>query len=165
MTQTFLNCVSKFDLTDVLGSIYDRKTAARPFDTIYDILRSLSVAQSLLKGQNSRIWRVGNRGVNCHLRRINKLLLLIYIRSKFRERTIAVLSAKVSYQCSVIKNSYFDNSGALALCTFDGPFLQSWGRYHSKHAINLVIVNHRYRRRLFNFKAIIKIGLFAHPYF
>ena len=69
MAQTFLNCVSTFDLTDVLGSIYDRKTAARPFDTIYDILRSLSVAQSLLKGQNSPIWRVGNRGVKFPARR------------------------------------------------------------------------------------------------
>ena len=74
MAQTFLNCVSTFDLTDVLGSIYDRKTAARPFDTMYDILRSLSVAQSLLKGQNSPIWRVGNRGVKTK----NSLVLLLF---------------------------------------------------------------------------------------
>ena len=31
--------------------MYDRKTTAWPFDTIHDILRSLSLAQSLLKGQ------------------------------------------------------------------------------------------------------------------
>ena len=44
--------------------VYDRKTAARPFDTIHDILRSLSLAQALLKRRNSPIWRIGNRGVN-----------------------------------------------------------------------------------------------------
>ena len=37
--------------------MYDRKTAARPFDTIYDTLRSLSLVQCLLKDQNPPIWR------------------------------------------------------------------------------------------------------------
>ena len=32
--------------------MYDRKTAARPFDTFHDILRSLSLVKSLLKGSN-----------------------------------------------------------------------------------------------------------------
>ena len=38
-------------------SMYDRKNAARPFDTIHDILRSLSLVQSLPKGWNALIWR------------------------------------------------------------------------------------------------------------
>ena len=57
MALIFLNCESKFDSTDVPSWIYDRKTAARPFDTIHDILRCLSLAQSLLKGRNAPIWR------------------------------------------------------------------------------------------------------------
>ena len=67
MALIFLNCDSKFDLTD--ASKYDRKMDARPFDTIHDILRCLSVAQSLLKGRNAPISRIGNRGVKgliCH---------------------------------------------------------------------------------------------------
>ena len=52
------------DSTDVPASNYARKIAARPFDTIHDILRCLSLAQSLLKGRNAPIWRIGNRGVN-----------------------------------------------------------------------------------------------------
>ena len=35
---------------------HDTKIAVRPFDTIYDILRSLSFMQSLLKGQDKQIW-------------------------------------------------------------------------------------------------------------
>ena len=42
--------------------IYD-KTATRCFDTIYDILRSLSFAQSLLKCRNAPIWRRGTEGL------------------------------------------------------------------------------------------------------
>ena len=64
MALMFLNCESSSDSTDISASIYERKTAARPFDTIYDILRSLSLVQSLLKGRNALIWRIGNRGVN-----------------------------------------------------------------------------------------------------
>ena len=45
----FLNCESTCDLTDVPAPINDRKMDARHFDTIQDILRSLSLAQSLLK--------------------------------------------------------------------------------------------------------------------
>ena len=44
-----------YDLTDV-PSLYDRKTAARPFDTIHDNLRYLSLVQSLLKGRNASLW-------------------------------------------------------------------------------------------------------------
>ena len=44
-------------MTDVQAAMYDRKTAARPFDTISDILRSLSLVQSLLKARNSPNWR------------------------------------------------------------------------------------------------------------
>ena len=50
-------------MTDVQAPKYDRKTAARSFDTIHDILRALSLAQSLLKGRNPPVWQVGNRGV------------------------------------------------------------------------------------------------------
>ena len=48
----------------VPAPIYDRKTAARRFDTIHAILRPLSVAQSLIEDRNEPIWRIGNRGVN-----------------------------------------------------------------------------------------------------
>ena len=54
----FLNCERTCGLTDVPASIYDRKTAARPFDTNHNILRCLSLAQSLLKGRNAPIWRM-----------------------------------------------------------------------------------------------------------
>ena len=57
VTLIFFNCKSKCDLTDVPGSIYDIKTVARRFRTIQDIQRSLSLAQSLLKGRNAPIWR------------------------------------------------------------------------------------------------------------
>ena len=49
--------VNTCDLTKVPALIYNRKTAARPFDTIHDILRALSLVQSLLKGWNASIWR------------------------------------------------------------------------------------------------------------
>ena len=44
------------DLTDVPASNYDREMDARPFDTINDILRFLSLVQYLLKGRNGPIW-------------------------------------------------------------------------------------------------------------
>ena len=50
-------------LTDVLASIYDRKTATRLFDIIHDILRCLSLVQPLLKDRNPPIWRIGNQRV------------------------------------------------------------------------------------------------------
>ena len=63
MAQTFFNYESTCDSTDLPASICDRKTAARPFDAIHDILKSLSLAQSLLKGQNTQVLRIGNRRV------------------------------------------------------------------------------------------------------
>ena len=59
----FLNCENDCDLKDVPSSIYDRKRAARRFDTIHDILISLSLAQSILQGRNAPIWFIGNLGV------------------------------------------------------------------------------------------------------
>ena len=47
---TFFNCEITCDFTDIQGSIFDRKTTARRFDTTHDILRSLSLAQCFLKG-------------------------------------------------------------------------------------------------------------------
>ena len=61
MAQTFLNCESTRELTDVLASTYDRKTAARPFDTIKLIIQYLSLTQSLLKSQIALIRRIENR--------------------------------------------------------------------------------------------------------
>ena len=49
MAQTILNFESSLYLTDVSAAMYDRKTAARPFYTIHDVLRYLSLVQSLLK--------------------------------------------------------------------------------------------------------------------
>ena len=53
----FLNCERISHLTDGQAWNYDRKTDARPFDTIQDILRCLSLVQPLLKGRNAPIWR------------------------------------------------------------------------------------------------------------
>ena len=50
-------CESTCDLTDFQASIYDRKIDARPFDTIHDILRCLSLVQFLLEDRNAPIWR------------------------------------------------------------------------------------------------------------
>ena len=51
----FLNCESTCDLTDVQASLYDRKIDVRSFDTTHDILRWLSLVQSLLIGRNAPI--------------------------------------------------------------------------------------------------------------
>ena len=64
MAQIFLNSESTCNSTDVPASMYGRKIAARPFDTIHDTLRSLSLAQSLLKRRNAPIRRIGNREAN-----------------------------------------------------------------------------------------------------
>ena len=53
----FLNCENSSDLADVPASIYDKKTAARRFDIIHDVLRCLSLAKSLLKSRNIPILR------------------------------------------------------------------------------------------------------------
>ena len=68
MTQTFLNCETLYDSTDAPTLIYDRKTAARPFDTIHDILRSLSLVKALIKDQNAPIGASGTEGLNCRSR-------------------------------------------------------------------------------------------------
>ena len=57
MAQTFFNYESTCDSTDLPASIYDRKMGARPFDTIYDILRCLSLVKPILKGRTAPIWR------------------------------------------------------------------------------------------------------------
>ena len=53
----FFNCASTWDSTDVSASIYDRKMDTRPFDTIHDILRCISLVQSLFEDRNAPIWR------------------------------------------------------------------------------------------------------------
>ena len=58
MAQTFFICESTCDLTDVQPSMYDRKTAARPFKIIHVIIRSLSLAQTFLRDRNAPIWRM-----------------------------------------------------------------------------------------------------------
>ena len=47
MTQTYYG--STCDLTNIQALLYGSKTAARPFDTIQNILRSLRLAHSLLR--------------------------------------------------------------------------------------------------------------------
>ena len=59
MAQPFFICESTWNLTDGSPSIYDGKTAARPVDTIHDILRSLSPVQSLLEGRNADLAHAG----------------------------------------------------------------------------------------------------------
>ena len=51
------NCESTFDTMAVSAKISERKIDARRFDSIHDILRSISLTQSLLKGRNTPIWR------------------------------------------------------------------------------------------------------------
>ena len=48
--------LSTYDLTNVPAWINDRKIDARPFDTILDILRCISLVQFLLKGLNAPFW-------------------------------------------------------------------------------------------------------------
>ena len=55
MAQTSLDFESTCYLTDVQCMI--GKTRPDLFDTIHDILRSLSLVQSLPKGRNALIWR------------------------------------------------------------------------------------------------------------
>ena len=64
MAQTFFNYEGTCDSTDVPASIYDRKTAARPFNTIHDILGCLSLVQSLLKDTKNKFGLVGTQGLN-----------------------------------------------------------------------------------------------------
>ena len=54
----FLNSESTCEKTDI-PSTYDRKMAARPFDTIHDILCLILAKRDC----NAQIWRNGNRGV------------------------------------------------------------------------------------------------------
>ena len=68
------NCESTGDLTDTTASIYDRKTAARPFDTINDIFRSLSLVQTLLKDRKTPIRRQQER---THMRQPETDVLII----------------------------------------------------------------------------------------
>ena len=67
MVQTFLKCERTCDLSDVPATMYDRKTTARPFDTIHGILRSLSLTRSRLKGWNAPICRIRNWGVKSRM--------------------------------------------------------------------------------------------------
>ena len=50
-------------LTDVPALNYDRKTDARPFDTIQEILRCLSLVQSLLKTEMRQFVTLGTDGL------------------------------------------------------------------------------------------------------
>ena len=52
MAQTFLNSESSCDLTDAPASMYDRKTAAGPFDTIHDILQFGAISSQRPKCAN-----------------------------------------------------------------------------------------------------------------
>ena len=64
MALIFSYCESTCGLTDFPASMYDRKIPARSFDTIHDILRSFSLAQSDLESRSAPIWRNGNQQVN-----------------------------------------------------------------------------------------------------
>ena len=57
-------------------SIYDIKLTAKLFDTIHDILRSVILAQSLLKGLNALIWRSWKREVKIYKDDKKSLLFL-----------------------------------------------------------------------------------------
>ena len=48
-----LNGESTCDLKIVPDSNHDRKTTSRRFETIHDLVRSLRLAQSIVKGQNA----------------------------------------------------------------------------------------------------------------
>ena len=49
---------------DVPASIYDRKTAARRFDTLHEILRSFSLVKSLPKTEMRKLGASGIEGLN-----------------------------------------------------------------------------------------------------
>ena len=74
----FLKCESICTLADFPASIYDKQTVAWRFGTINDIQRPLSLAQSLLKGEMTSIWRQRER---THLR-LSRTAGLAYIYTK-----------------------------------------------------------------------------------
>ena len=53
-----------------------RKRKGQNFDTIHDILRRLSLVQSLLEVGNAPIWRIGNRRVNLNFQNVGLSILL-----------------------------------------------------------------------------------------
>ena len=57
MVLIFFNCEGTYDLTVVPAPIYYSKPMDRPFDTIRNVLKSLSHVQSLLKDRNAPICR------------------------------------------------------------------------------------------------------------
>ena len=61
MALIVFKCESTCDFTDFSASIYDIKVAARRFNLIHDILRSLSLVQPHLKGLNGQFGANGNR--------------------------------------------------------------------------------------------------------
>ena len=67
MAQTSFDLESSCDLTDAEYSMYDRKIADRPFDSIHDILRSLSLVEFLLEGRNAPTHMILSRtdGLKC----------------------------------------------------------------------------------------------------
>ena len=67
LANAFFNCERTCDLTDVTASSYDRKTDARPFDTIHNILQCVNLVQSILRDRNVPIWRIRNRRVKSYL--------------------------------------------------------------------------------------------------
>ena len=93
-------CEITCDLTDVSASIYDRKTTARRFDTIPDILPPLSSKQSVLKGQNVPIWRIRNRGVKY----VSMIHSCGFVRTKLCRRMfwslwLAQINSKLDWVC------------------------------------------------------------------
>ena len=75
-------------LTNVATSYFGRKTAARRFYLIHNILRSLTRTQSLLRGRNASIWRSGNRGSKIVLSGMS----FGFMGSKFRPLTDPIQS-------------------------------------------------------------------------
>ena len=125
MAQTFLHCVSSGDLRDVQALMYDRKTAARPFETIHDILRSLSLVQSLPKARNSPNWRQrapthsnmsGTEGFKAE-----KIIFMntIHLTLKLRLSTHRPMKKQYSHKSASIEPADYPQSSYAARCTLD----------------------------------------------
>ena len=124
MAQTSFDLESSCDLTDAEYSMYDRKIADRPFDSIHDILRSLSLVEFLLEGRNAPTHMILSRtdGLKCQ-----------YFLHLFSHMKIFGLSPKLGLVNLQIIFRITSNLFDVDLrTTFDNPFLTGLALFLSK---------------------------------
>ena len=110
--QAFFNYERKFDSIDSPSSVYDRKSAAWRFDTIQNILRSFSLAESLLKGRTVLIRRSRNQGVKiiyCWAQTVDIIVEVILglFKQAILWRFLTIFNKKVYELSQVYDNIWF----------------------------------------------------------